>query len=448
MNRFGLRSRIRDSEIPSGIATRAGELNTVESTGAKVSTYQYVNMASSVYPGIRERTYDVLHPGPPFVTGSNFTGITIVSPHYDVRDVGKYDTSVTLPLNRHRRYDGGFVDPYIPGNIETLLESDYFTLQEETINATLMPNLDSLGAAAYSKLRPKLEHAGIAVALAEAKDVPRMLQSSSRSFSDIWKGMKGDLSSNVMQPKKVANEFVNQEFGWFPFVRDMSSFNETFQHARLYMDRISDRNNKWTRRYRREENVEAETLLYTRTDISGCQPAGAGNFIGMDVPSSRLYTIKLQELTEVWYEGTFKYYRPEFDKGLASYYTKWGNAQRLMTLYGAAVNPVVLWKITPWSWAADWYSNAGNCIQAIQDAGTNAFVTKYMYLMHHYRRRLECRSRFTTSDGQSHDIIWYRSADIKRRRKAGSPFAFSLGGSGLSATQIAILAALGIGRLP
>jgi hypothetical protein len=95
----------------------------------------------------------------------------------------------------------------------------------------------------------------------------------------------------------------------------------------------------------------------------------------------------------------------------------------------------------------DWFSNAGDVVQAAQEWATDSMVSKYMSLMHHRRRRFELKSEFSTCDGQLHKLIWYREADIKRRQAAGSPFDFVLSGS-LSPRQLAILIALGISRTP
>jgi hypothetical protein len=186
--------------------------------------------------------------------------------------------------------------------------------------------------------------------------------------------------------------------------------------------------------------------VYERTDIAGCSPVNFWWASNMTVGPVH-YTVTLQEIIDVWYEGVFKYYRPEFTDQAASDYPIWSGVNRQMTLYGAHINPVVIWRATPWTWLADWFGNAGDIIQYGQDLATDSMVSKYMYLMHHHRRRFELKSEFTTSDGVAHQCIWYREADIKRREKAGSPFNFVLSGD-LTPRQIAILAALGISRTP
>jgi len=448
-----MRRRIRDSFLPPGNHLLAGKLNTyLKSTGAFVSTYQNRYTATSVYPETRESTWDVLHPGPPYVSGGNFASIKIATPHFNVQDVGKYPVSWPNPT-WFRQYDGGFFDPLWPGTIESLTESDYYSLAPDTPDSILMPDLDPIGALAYSKLRPSVEKAGLGVALAEARDLPRMLQGSAKVFSDSWRTMAFSTSwrgargnqYNPMRPKRLADDFVNHHFGWVPFLSDMHRFADTFQHARKYMSQISADNSKWVRRRRADEKLESEAVVYSRTDISGCQPSNGGDYSGITVGPMR-FTIKLQELTEVWYEGVFKYYRPEFDDSLASNHSRWAAVQRMITLYGANVNPIVIWRATPWSWSIDWFSRAGANIQLAQDMATDAVVSKYMYLMHHLIRRFEIRSEFTTADGRSHDLVWYRYADVKRRQRAHSSFDFSLS-LALTPKQIAILAALGISRV-
>lgn len=443
----GNRYRERSSPMPPGNRAKIGELNIVhKDTGALIAKYDDVKSASFPYPQWREKTWDYKHPGPPFLTGDAFANITVEFPHFTSQDSGAYMTDVFVGGSWRYRYDGGFSDPLWIAALDEVSDSQYFSIMIDSINASILPDLASLGSAAYARLRPSQERAGVGVALAEARDLPRMLSSTAKAFHESWQALGGSLTSPKMAPKKVANDFLNVQFGWIPFLSDLSRMDATWHDAHKYMSQIKRDNNKWVRRHRADKVIENETLLYSRTDIAGVTPANGGNFYGIMVPPY-LYTIKLQELTEVWYEGVFKYYRPEYDDSIPGYDSGYGQLQRLRTLFGARISPTVIWRATPWSWAADWFTNAGDVIQRAEDWATDSLVSKYMYLMHHRRRRFELRSQFSTSDGRSHDIVWYRSADVKRRESADSHFSFSLSGA-LTPRQIAILAALGLSRKP
>lgn len=367
-------------------------------------------------------------------------------PHFNIQDSGayKYHNSYT-PAHWNWRYDGGFYDPLWNPAWDTMSDLDY-SISEIFANSELVPDLSDLGAGAYARLRPSPERAGLAVAMAEAKDLPRMLQQTAGSFANYYRTIGGNSRSLPMAPKKVSEDFLNAQFGWIPFLKDIRDLDSAYRNSKIHMAQISRDNGKWVRRRRADKVLETETVVYSRDDIAGCSPVGFALMTNMTV-GPKSYTVKLQDYTEVWYEGVFKYYRPEFDANIPSSHEGWAAINRHMTVYGAHINPVVIWKATPWSWLGDWFTNAGDAIQRAQDWATDSMVSKYMYLMHHRRRRFELNSRFTTADGQLHSLYWYREADIKRRQQASSSFSFVLSG-GLSPRQIAILAALGISRTP
>lgn len=440
------RWRERASPLPPNNRQKSGDLNRfVTDTGEEIGLYAEIFGESNNIPQHMEFTGDEIHSGPPYTVGGPFINMKVDLPQFVVQGSGHYKFHNSyLPPSWSWRYDGGFYDPLWFSFLDTVPDSNYL-LPTGLSDSTLFPELSSLGSRAYARLRPATSEAGFAVALAESKDLPRMLSGSAKGFSDIWKTLGGNLKRNPMQPKKAADHFINHQFGWKPFLSDLQKFQAAHQKTAAYMAQRFRDNNQWVRRKRVDRRIESESIIYSRTDITGVQPE-TGIFTNMIV-GPRSYTITLQEFTDVWYEGVFKVYLPEFDPGVGWSNSKFGEAMREMSLYGAHVNPTVLWKKTAWTWLIDWYTNAGDLIQQAEDWATNKVVSKYMYLMHHHRRRFELRSKFTTCDGQNHDLIWYRSADIKRREAASTRFEWNLG-TGLNGVQIAILAALGLSRKP
>jgi len=444
---------MRNSPVPANNRIKAGTLNIRNySTQAFVAKYADVFTSANGTPAVRKTTWDEIHEGPPYLTGGPFSSVEIVRPHNTVyleAQRNSCETWYNQPNNWSFWYDGGFYDPLWIPSLDSVPDSEYNSLG--TVYSTLYPDLTNIGLGAYAKLRPTPEMSGLYVALREAKDIPRMLKTTSGIFHDIWKSTAvGPKRSRVrpgprMAPKSAANHFLNHQFGWVPFLSDLSKFYSTYQNSLKIRTQFARDNNRWIRRRRSDKKLESDTLVYSRTDIIGCQPDGYPFSNGY---SNRLYTIRLKEYTDVWYEGVFKYYRPAFnvspdDKS----YTAFDRVRQEMALYGATISPTHVWQATPWSWLVDWFSNVGDVIQAVEDLGTDQVTSKYMYLMHRRRRVFELRSQFTTiHDGRKHDYTWYRSADIKRRQPAGSPFDFTLSAGGLTGRQLAILAALGFSR--
>lgn len=426
----------------------AGQLFRVEaSDGSEVAWYgDYLTSAHSFSPQ-GEGTWDYVNPGPPYLSGWNFKSIKGNIPLLEVKDSGKYRFHNDYqPASWDWEWRGGFYDPVWYPVWDYLADVEYSPSALNN-NPALVPDLSAIGAGAYAKLRPRVEQANLAVSIAEARDLPRMLKSTAKTFHNSWKTLGGDLSKNPMAPKAAADSFLNHQFGWVPFLKDMHDMHRVYNNSVKYAAQIKRDNAQWVKRFRSDQILETNNVIGYDTSVHGCQPSGLAytwNMINHDLP--KLYTCTIQDITEVWYEGVFKYYRPEFDDSVPSSNSMYGDISRQMTLYGAHVNPTVIWKATPWTWLIDWFSNAGDAIQRAQDWATDSVVSKYMYLMHHRRRRFDVRSQFTTkTDNGKHDLHWYRSADIKRREVAGSSFSFVLSGD-LSARQIAILGAVGLSR--
>lgn len=439
------RLRVRDSITPALNKLEIGRGHVVDTaTGNSLGSWPVWSDISS-YPASREKIWDEKHPGPPYVTGGDLTIVKLLFPWFQAQGIGSYWSNVFSGGGSFRhRYDGGFSDPLWFAALDELNIATYYDINILTPNSTLLPDLSSLGAKAYARLRPDPQKANIGLTLAEMRELPRMLKGSAKSFHDTWKLVGGDMRSVKMRPKLAADNFLLYQFGWKPFLKDMASIMDAVENSNAHFAQIKRDNGQWIRRRRADKRIESEELIYERTDIAGVNPANAGNLDGIySGPYS--YTIKLQEYTDVWYEGVFKYYRPAFDDSTSLAKSPLGAMHRNLTLYGAYVSPSVIYKATPWSWCIDWFSNVGDVMQRAEDWATDSMVSKYMYLMHRHRRRFRCESRFVTSDGSVKTLLWDRDCVVKRRQGGNNWFTFKPVGN-LTPRQLAILAALGISR--
>jgi len=149
--------------------------------------------------------------------------------------------------------------------------------------------------------------------------------------------------------------------------------------------------------------------------------------------------------TEVWASGSFKYYRPELDSTLKGFSSRWSNTKRLLLLYGARINPEVLWKITPWSWLIDWFFSLGRNISIANAWAYDAVVAKYAYIMLH--QKIDIRQTgvmFFKSGSRVYSLN--RTLETKQRVDAGSPYGISSNWDQLTPIQYGILGAIGITR--
>lgn len=386
--------------------------------------------------------------------GGNFLSLHGIRPESFVKGAGTYRT-VPEDSNAsfYYRYTGGFGDPSF-GSTDLLSDNVWKAMGRNPGDTTVFPLLDDYGVQGYSRLRPSLEKAGLAVALREAKDIPRMLQQTAFFFHTSWQAVGGKRFTFLRDaPKRVSDNFLNHYFGWVPFVNDLVAFDDVFQNSEKYIEQITRDNNSWIKRKRVLDYTESVTPITSGGATSGVQPfiggfpynmcrsqvvPGLGSVLGH-------WSIREELMTRVWAMGSFKYYRPEFDASLADYSSQWSDLQRRLKVYGAELSPTNVYKSTPWTWLIDWFSNVGDNIDAANDALVDGVASRYMYVMRHWVRRLVFNTTMFYWQGPV-SLEWNRFIETKQRQRAQSSYGFSLLPKDLSAKQWSILAALGLSR--
>jgi hypothetical protein len=171
----------------------------------------------------------------------------------------------------------------------------------------------------------------------------------------------------------------------------------------------------------------------------------------------------LVQETKCWFEGVFTYALPSSTDSWRKALGFGSDADRL---FGLALTPDILWELTPWSWAVDWFSNAGQVINNVTNFGLAGLVMRYGYIMEESIERVVAEGRlpdyvsakfsskpngseptWILSKGASPGTYRIGTESVRKVRSPASPFGFSIGWQDLSPTQLAITAALGITRL-
>jgi len=460
---MGTRIRRRVDQPSSG-KFQVGTYYTIDTVTNKIKSQQKIFSGGSSYPpATEEYCMDELHEGPPFKDGGSLFTSKIYRPSFTIVDRAYYDLDVGPPAWKEKyTYDGGFCEPYLSQEVTNFMAG--FGQISPTVTSAWNPNdLSNLGNRAYNKLRPKVEVAGLGQFLAEIHDTPDMLKTTAAGFAKLWKSAGGSVPSSVAhhlsvfsQPKSLSKtqqlrawsgeaggHFLNHQFAWVPFVRDVVGVCDVAVNGDKYIERTTRGNDKWSKRMFTEENIESEKIVYTFNGW-GCGPSTAQR---AQMPGTQaLYTITRKESTRVWYKGCFKSYRAEFDNKVPMHPAV-RTVRQYMTLLGANVNPVLLYKVTPWTWLVDWFTNVGDTVQRLQDLGSGAVVSQYFYLMRTINLYYEMRQLFTDRGGVSHDMRWHAGAITKSRSSSVNPFGFALNPAPLSGIQYAILAALGASHL-
>jgi hypothetical protein len=253
----------------------------------------------------------------------------------------------------------------------------------------------------------------------------------------------------------VGSEYLNYQFGWAPLHDEVSS---VVKAARKHRDLLQQ--------YHRGEGSDTHRIFeFPLQRTQSVLPAVESIPSDDSVPGSwqsNFHTLKpnrqvsLVRETKKWFEGCFTY-------GLPSQSDSWGKALGFGSdadqLFGLSLSPEILWELTPWSWAVDWFSNAGEVINNVTRFGLAGLVLRYGYIMEESIEKVTASGEgwFAPSvelNAKGTEFLpvysgtWSRGTEcVTKRRYPASPFGFSIGWEGLSPTQLAITAALGITRL-
>jgi len=400
------------------------------------STYQY---------GFVKTTVDEIHPGPPYLTGGPFQSIEIENIPRNSSG-GVFGSGTYLNRNGDGKFVGGFNFP-----------SDFWWDRGAGLpypsspvippNSSLFPNTDDLRDQAWHRTKPQLEQSGLYVFLKESHDIPRMLESSARLHDKVWRSLGGSSGGSEwrMTPKFTADQFLNQQFGWMPFISDVVSFLKTCLRMNDLLIKLSKENGQWIRR--RVPMVQSVVDRVIDSGSSLAMPCYAPHGLWPDFFSATpSYELSEHIVTNASSSGKFRYYRPEFDLLDQNYHSSLNSVLRYLTLYGLRVTPSNLYRATPWTWLIDWVSNVGRHIEKFSDQLVDSMQAQYLYLMHSERRerRLLCKLPFWQPGMLS--LEFRRVITTKQRVEADGPYGFGLSWDNLTPRQLAIAAALGITR--
>lgn len=293
--------------------------------------------------------------------------------------------------------------------------------------------IDAYGATAISRIKPTNPVAGLTAALAEIRTggLPHLVG------SQTWR-------DRTLTAKNAGGEYLNTEFGWLPLISDIQDFGSGVARANDVITRYRNGIGKVIRRSYDFpiERTTTETILGTNK-TPFCRPAGSNEWGTTGVMRGG-YLLKHQEvMRKIWFRGAFSYYFP--DKILGS--RRLGDMAILAKQLGLVPTPDVVWQVTPWSWAVDWFSNTGDVISNWSAFHVDGLVLRYGYVM------VETIITDTYSlvgaraqDGAAHPVSDVVIVNHSKQRRKANPYGFGIADGSLSAFQLSILAALGMSR--
>ncbi len=224
--------------------------------------------------------------------------------------------------------------------------------------------------------------------------------------------------------KAAGSEYLNVEFGWLPFIRGIRDFAKTVEDADKIIRKHQNLANRVIQRRYQWPVVEL-----TRADACSFSAEPFGSFTGGGQWQ--------HSWNRQWFEAEYQFYLPT-GQSLNDRLGRYRSYAR--KLYGIDLSPEVLWNLSPWSWAADWFSDVGDVMHNISALGSDGLVMRHAFVMSHTGREIQ-----RTGERQGVRQTTYQVDEVKIRRP-GTPFGFGVSFSGLSRKQIAITAALGLSR--
>jgi hypothetical protein len=285
------------------------------------------------------------------------------------------------------------------------------------------------GTQAIARCEPTNPVSSLATSLAELRreGLPSMFGS-------------GLLREKAKIGRGAGNEYLNYQFGWAPLMSDLRSFGHSVQNSNKILTQYRRDSGKPIRR-RYEFPIEESTSI-TQLGSTTPQPSLQTAYYESGYSSSENTKTRTRVTTKrTWFSGSFTYHLA-VGSDAVNKFARWN--QEADKLFGVSLTPEVVWNLTPWSWASDWFFNVGDVLHNVSAVLTDGLVMHYGYIMEQTSVSdvyVNQGTRYHT--GGTSDLV-QTFTTTSRRRYPANPFGFGLTNSDLSGRQLAIIAALGL----
>ncbi len=247
---------------------------------------------------------------------------------------------------------------------------------------------------------------------------------------DTWR-------TRAINARGAGKEYLNAEFGWLPLVSDIRNFSRVVVNHSKIMSSYFEGSGKDTRVS--FDFPSSLDVTYPDTSSMGLRWYDYIFFNGDK-------SCQVVKESRQWFKGCFTYYAtPRYgSNSLADKAFRYG--QMANHLLGIRLTPETLWNLTPWSWATDWFTNAGDIIHNVTAFQHDSLVLKYGYIMSHESIKTYASSSGGSDFGGSYTGGSRTSIRERKTRFGANPY-FGFGAtSDLSDSQKVILLALGLSK--
>lgn len=392
-------------------------LGNVFSVNVPSSKREWRGRQETVSEGHRKRKGDYVEGGP-FNTVSTYVEIPTIEVELDTRQSSAFDGS-----NFNRRMEGPIHTP-MPDAPQDGLGITFPLLD--------FGDLDTLGAEAVSIVHPGNPNADTGVALGEiARDglpIPGI---------QAWK-------RRTEIAKAAGSEYLNAVFGWLPLVDSIKDTVQSIQDGNMILQNYHDASGGSVHREFQFPTIETESESTLGSSVSAVYSTTSGAFDLSGAERGPL-TRTTKTIIRRWFSGSFTYHA---DKGSTPAARMLGYGSDAEKLFGTSLTPEVMWELTPWSWAIDWFSNAGSVINNLSNELFSGSVMRYGYIM---EEKTVINTYYLPSGaglaGYTGPVPPAQVIYVTKKRREANPFGFGLTWDELSPGQLLIAAALGITRL-
>jgi hypothetical protein len=368
--------------------------------------------------------------------GSNWTAFASdieMSPFY-------LDVQCYLGSGTYHGYQGSVLCGHDWRNFDA---EDFFNLP---LGYSTEPDLIGQGTTAISRVLPTNPIVDLPVAVAE------LLREGLPSLPGL-----SMIPGKTFSRNSIPGEYLNSEFGLKPFLADLRRFRIAAENAERLINEYAARAGKVIRRrYEFPEDNEITTVVHPAQTGYEKYLGGPcnGQISGYLTPVLEGWPGEMTDVTtrskKVWFSGAFTYYLPSVGSDLSSQLIR--QEAELRHLYGG-ISVETAWNLLPYSWAADWFTNAGDLVHNLAAFARDGLVMPWGYVM----ERCELSSTRTVVGAQVGrevsvtfpstrtytlpEVSTTYYAKYLRRRKA-TPFGFGLDVDGFTSRQKAITLAL------
>lgn len=289
--------------------------------------------------------------------------------------------------------------------------------------------MHQLGTTAIALCKPTTPEASVTAALGELV----------RDGIPALPGLS-TLRDRTKLAKKAGDEYLNIQFGWVPLVSDVRKISDAIRKSDAILKQYERNSGRGVRRRFTFPTITVEEEF--TPDTAG-SPYPVGPPLTYFDDYTGVLTGQRTSVVETWFSGSFTYYVPPAKDYRSKTLRQAALANKLLGVYPT---PEVIWQLTPWSWAVDWFTNIGDVMSNISDWAAQGLVMQYGYLMQTKRTTDTYTLSGIKPKGHGPLEVSLSFTSITKQRVKADPFGFGISWDGLSPYQLSIAAALGLTR--